>query len=78
MIPKTEGQRALRAEYRHRYRISGPSLAALAALLFTAFIAAACAPVPRAFARPPMRFPLGPLRRAWLGAEYTWARLTNA
>ncbi|MGR3455097.1 FAD-dependent oxidoreductase, partial [Pseudooceanicola sp.] len=38
----------------------------------------AAPPVPRAFARPPMRFPLGPLRRAWLGAEYTWARLTNA
>lgn len=35
------------------------------------------APVPRAFAKPPMRFPLGPARRFWLGAEYTWARVTN-
>ncbi|MGR3321910.1 MAG: NAD(P)/FAD-dependent oxidoreductase [Pseudooceanicola sp.] len=34
-------------------------------------------PVPRAFAAPAARFPLGPLRRGWLAAEYGWARLTN-
>lgn len=33
--------------------------------------------VPRAFATPPPRFPLGPLRRAWLAGEYGWARLTD-
>ncbi|MDF1856339.1 FAD-dependent oxidoreductase [Pseudooceanicola sp.] len=33
--------------------------------------------IPRAFAAPPPRFPLGPLRRAWLAAEYGWARLTD-
>ena len=33
--------------------------------------------LPAAFAAPPPRFPLGPLRRAWLAAEYSWARLTE-
>ncbi|WP_375688139.1 NAD(P)/FAD-dependent oxidoreductase [Pseudooceanicola sp. LIPI14-2-Ac024] len=36
------------------------------------------AEIPRAFARPPGRFPLGPMRRGWLAAEYAFARLTNA
>lgn len=35
------------------------------------------APLPKAFRREPPRFPLGPLRRAWLAAEYGWARLTD-
>ncbi|GGE44503.1 oxidoreductase [Primorskyibacter flagellatus] len=35
------------------------------------------APLPEAFRREPPRFPLGPLRRAWLAAEYGWARLTD-
>ncbi len=35
------------------------------------------APLPRAWAAPPPRFPLGRFRRIWLGAEYTWARLTD-
>ncbi|OWU86242.1 FAD-dependent oxidoreductase [Oceanicola sp. 22II-s10i] len=34
-------------------------------------------PIPRAFAAPPPPFPLGPLRRGWLAAEYAWARLTD-
>lgn len=34
-------------------------------------------PLPAAFRAPPPRFPLGPLRRAWLAAEYTLARLTD-
>jgi len=33
--------------------------------------------LPAAFRAPPPRFPLGPLRRAWLAAEYSWARLTD-
>lgn len=34
-------------------------------------------PYPRAFATPPKHFPLGPVRRAWLAAEYSWAKLTD-
>ncbi|MWB76479.1 FAD-dependent oxidoreductase [Pseudooceanicola sp. 216_PA32_1] len=34
-------------------------------------------PYPRAFAAPLKRFPLGPVRRAWLAAEYSWTRLTE-
>ena len=34
-------------------------------------------PLPAAFAHEPPRFPLGRWRRAWLGAEYAWARLTD-
>ena len=49
MTPKTEGQRALRANNRHHSGISGQVLLILAALLFSAVIVAACAPVPRAF-----------------------------
>ncbi|MGI3169623.1 NAD(P)/FAD-dependent oxidoreductase [Pseudooceanicola sp. C21-150M6] len=35
------------------------------------------APLPAAFSALPKRFPLGPLRRAWLAAEYGWAQLTD-
>ena len=34
-------------------------------------------PYPRAFARPPMRFPFGPVRRGYLAADYGWALLTE-
>ena len=33
--------------------------------------------LPAAFRREPPRFPLGALRRAWLAAEYAWARMTD-
>ncbi|WP_276717895.1 NAD(P)/FAD-dependent oxidoreductase [Pseudooceanicola nitratireducens] len=33
--------------------------------------------LPQAFRRVPPRFPLGPLRRAWLAAEYGWSLMTD-
>lgn len=59
------------------YHGNGVAMGSYCGALMGALARGEEAPVPRAFAKPPGRFPLGPLRRAWLGAEYGWARLTN-